>query len=96
MKFLMLLCYNHYMNELMCFTAVEFPDDPNVAGMYYWYICTFENAEIGDIVIAPLGRHNNVQKGVIREIRWADEFDAPFPMHMIKYIKQLIRQEEEK
>ncbi|MCD8372840.1 MAG: hypothetical protein LUD27_06030 [Clostridia bacterium] len=83
------------MNKLTCFTAVEFPDDPNVAGICYWYACPFEDAEVGDNVIAPLGRHNNTQKGVIREVRWTDEFDAPFPMYMIKYVRQLIKEQKE-
>ncbi|MCD7728450.1 MAG: hypothetical protein LUI60_00870 [Clostridia bacterium] len=83
------------MNRLMCFTAVEFPDDPNVAGIKYWYACKFDTAEVGDVVVAPLGRHNHLQAGVIREVRWADDFDAPYPVHLIKNIKELIKAKEE-
>ncbi len=73
----------------MCFVAVEFPDDVNVKGYYFWYLCTFDGAEEGDKVIAPLGRHNHVQEGVIRAVRYAKEEDAPYPMHSIKAIRIL-------
>lgn len=73
------------MEKEFCFVAVEFPDDPNVAGRTYWYICPFE-ANVGDGVRAPLGRHNNEQRGVIRKITYADEFDAPYPLYLIKKI----------
>ena len=58
----------------MCFTAVEFPDDPNVVGIKYWYACTYEDVKVGDGVIAPLGRHNNLQKGIVREVRFEYEY----------------------
>ncbi|MCD8308672.1 MAG: hypothetical protein LUD19_02365, partial [Clostridia bacterium] len=80
---------------LMCFTAVEYPDDPNVVGNRYWYACRFETAEVGDKVIAPLGRHNNLQTGIIREVRWADDFDAPYPLHLIKNVRELIKADKE-
>ena len=70
------------------FTAVEFPDDPNVAGRTYWYLCPFE-ANVGDGVRAPLGRHNNEQRGVIRKIIFADEFDAPYPLYLVKSVKAI-------
>ena len=70
------------------FATVEFPDDPNVAGRTYWYLCPFE-ADVGDGVRAPLGRHNNEQSGVIRNIIYADEFDAPFPLYLVKSIKAI-------
>jgi hypothetical protein len=79
------------MEKIYCFVAVEFPDDPNVAGYYYWYICDFDGAEIGDKVIAPLGRHNNTQEGVIVNVRFCDEFDAPYSLSSIKSIRKLIK-----
>ncbi len=79
------------MNKLMCFTAVEFPDDPNVVGIKYWYACTYEDVKVGDGVIAPLGRHNNLQKGIVREVRFEYEFNAPYPVYLIKYVKEVVR-----
>lgn len=79
------------MNSLMRFVAVEFPDDPNVAGIKYWYVCDFEEAEVGDKVVAPLGRHNHTQEGVIREVRITEEYNAPFPLYLIKAVKKLIK-----
>lgn len=72
------------------FVAVEFPDDPNVVGRTYWYLCPDE-AQIGDGVCAPLGRHNNEQRGVVRKIVYADEFDAPYPLYAIKKINRVER-----
>lgn len=78
-------------NEEMCFIAVEFPDDPNVVGNKYWYLCEFRGAEVGDNVIAPLGTHNREQKGIIRTVVFADTFDAPYPVKYIKNIGKLIK-----
>lgn len=79
------------MYDLICFVRVEFPDDPNVEGMLYWYVCNIAGAAVGDHVIAPLGRHNNTQEGVIREILHTEDYNAPFPMYLIKYIRKLIK-----
>ncbi len=79
------------MEEKLAFVAVEFPDDPNVAGLKYWYLCPFDGAVAGDEVVAPLGRHNNVQKGIIREVRYEYEYNAPYPVYMIKSIAKLIK-----
>jgi len=81
------------MNNLLCFTAVEFPDDPNVKGYNFWYLCLFDGAEEGDRVIAPLGRHDRLQEGVIRIVRYAEEGNAPYPMHSIKKIRSLKKAE---
>ena len=75
--------------------AVEFVDDPNVAGWTYWYICPFEGAEEGDEVIAPLGRHDHIQKGVVRKVKYTEEGNAPYPMHSIKMIKVLNKAERD-
>ena len=48
------------------FVSVEFPDDINVVGYTYWYLCEFEGVDIGTLVIAPLGSHNRLQTGVVR------------------------------
>lgn len=82
--------YNKIMKELMLFTAVEFVDDPNVIGNYYWYLCEFNNACVGDYVIAPLGSHNREQQGIIRRTMRADEYNSPFPFAYIKKIRRLI------
>lgn len=73
----------------MCFVKVDFIDDPNVAGYGFWYLCDFKEAKMEDWVVAPLGRHNNLQEGVICEVRFNTEEEAPFPMHSIKRIKKL-------
>lgn len=78
----------------MCFAAVEFVDDPNVVGLKYWYACPFADIRVGEEVIAPLGRHNNLQKGVVREVRFEHEYNAPYPVYLIKYIKEVVRTEE--
>lgn len=75
----------------MCFVAVEFPDDPNVSGLKYWYLSPFEDAAVGDCAYAPLGRHNNCQTGVIREVRYATEAEAPYPTYLIKSVKKIIK-----
>lgn len=81
------------MYEKLCFVWVNFPDDPNVCDMKYWYLCPFENVMPGDRVIAPLGRHNNTQEGVVCEVRFAEEYNAPFPIYLIKSIRKLSKQE---
>lgn len=78
-------------NEKLCFAAVEFVDDPNVVGYYYWYLCAIAEVAVGDKVIAPLGRHNNLQEGLVRKIIFEDEFNAPYPMHSIKNIRKVIK-----
>ncbi|MCM1235366.1 MAG: hypothetical protein NC489_35140 [Ruminococcus flavefaciens] len=78
-------------NKLLLFTGIEFEDDPNVKGYCYWYWCPFEDACVGDYVIAPLGRHNNTQKGIIRKIVRADEDNSPYPFPLIKKIRKLIK-----
>lgn len=77
------------MEELRCFVAVEFVDDPNVVGHTYWYLCGFEEVETGDRVVAPLGRHNNLQEGVVRKKIFATEERSPYPFAGIKSIKAL-------
>ena len=77
------------MEQKYCFVAVEFPADPNVAGMIYWYLCPFAGAEEGTAVVAPLGRHNGLQRGVIRSVLFAEARRAPYPINAIKCIKKL-------
>lgn len=77
--------------EKLLFVAVEFEDDPNVKGYYYWYWCQFDDARAGDLVVAPLGRHNNLQQGIVRKTLRADEENSPFPFAFIKKIKKLIK-----
>jgi hypothetical protein len=81
--------------ELMCFVAVEFPDDPNVVGLLYWYLCQFDGPQIGDKVIAPLGRHNHTQQGIIRRVLITQDYNAPYPLYGIKNIRKLIKSTEE-
>ncbi len=80
------------MNNLTCFVAVEFVDDPNVVGYTYWYLCPFADAEIGDRVCAPLGRHNREQVGVVRKVRFAHDSNAPFPIELIKRVRKVIKE----
>ena len=70
-------------------------DDPQVAGWTYWYLCPFDGAEEGDKVIAPLGRHDHVQKGIVRKVKYAEEENSPYPMHSIKKIKILNKAERD-
>ena len=81
------------MNDLYCYVAVEFPDDPNVVGWCYWYLCDDHSVKVGDNVIAPLGRHNNVQTGVVRHMKFGNEEQSPYPFNLIKRIKRVVRHE---
>ena len=83
------------MKEKYCFVAVEFINDLNVVGLKYWYICTFDGAEVGDLAYAPLGRHNNCQTGIVREVTYATLENAPYPVNMIKSVKKLTKREQE-
>lgn len=82
---------NAEMDDLICFVAVEYPDDENVAGNKYWYICPYRDVKVGDFAIAPLGRHNHTQRGIVREVRFDAEYNSPFPIHIIKSIKEIIK-----
>ncbi len=72
------------------FVSVEFPNDPNVAGYTYWYLCEFDSAEVGSLVVAPLGSHNRMQQGVVRRVMFADEAYAPYPVMKIKRIESVV------
>lgn len=76
--------------EKMCFVAVEFVDDPNVVGYTYWYLCKFVQVKEGDKVVAPLGRHDRRQEGVVRKVLFTEEDNAPFPLHYIKNVDKVI------
>ncbi len=82
------------MEGLKCFVAVEFPDDPNVEGLTYWYLCPDVSVGVGDEVIAPLGRHNRTQKGIVRRRLIATEQNSPFPYHLIKSIEKVLKIKE--
>ena len=69
------------------FVSVEFPDDPNVIGRTYWYLCEYSGVDIGTRVIAPLGTHNRLQVGVVRRVLFAEEPYAPYPLDRIKRIE---------
>ena len=77
-------------NSILCFVAVEFPGDPNVVGLTYWYLSPFGGVNVGDGVVAPLGRHNGLQEGVVRAVRFAKEENAPYPVKLIKSIKKIL------
>lgn len=81
------------MDDLLCYVAVEFVDDPNVVGWSYWYVCDYRTVEVGDKVVAPLGRHNNVQTGIVRRVRFDDEEHAPYPIQLIKRVRKVIKAE---
>lgn len=76
------------MEEKINFAAVEFPDDINVAGRLFWYLCPDGEIKEGDCVAAPLGRHNRISKGVVRKLLLAYEYDAPYPLYLIKSVKK--------
>lgn len=78
----------------MCFVSVDFVDDPNVAGYGFWYWSKFREAKVGNRVIAPLGRHNNLQEGVIIQVLFRTEYEAPFPFERIKRIKKLKKESQ--
>lgn len=82
------------MERLLCFVKVDFIDDPNVAGYGFWYWSEFREAAVDDWVIAPLGRHNNLQEGVIIEVSFRTEDKAPFPFDRIKRIKELKKESQ--
>lgn len=82
------------MMDELCFVAIEFPDDPNVAGMTYWYLCNFEEVSVGDRAVAPLGRHNRLQEGVVRKIQFGNEYQSPFPLYLIKSVVRIAKAED--
>ncbi len=73
-----------------CFVTVEFVDDPNVEGRTFWYLCPFREIDVGSKVLAPLGRHNGLQQGVVRGKRFTDEESAPYPLSLIKKVVKII------
>ncbi len=77
--------------DKLCFVAVEFVDDPNVVGYNYWYLCPFTGVAESDRVTAPLGRHNNLQEGVVRRVLFADEYTAPYPIYLIKSVVKVLK-----
>lgn len=79
-------------NEKLCFVAIDFVDDPNVSGYGYWYICEIAGVAIGDKVIAPIGKHDKLQEGIVRNIIFDYEYNAPYPMYGIKYIRKVIKE----
>lgn len=83
--------YNIFMDNKLCFVAVEFENDPNVKGYTYWYLCKDESVIVGNHVVAPLGRHNNEQTGTVRRVLFTDELTAPYPVQFIKNIRKVIR-----
>lgn len=84
------------MEDLICFTAVEFVDDPNVVGYHFWYLCGLDGAAEGDEVVCPLGRHNREQTGIIRKVLYETEERAPFPLHLIKRVRRFANKKEGK
>lgn len=78
-----------------CFVSVEFVDDPNVVGAKYWYESDDSSVRVGDIVSAPLGRHNNLQNGVVREVRFCTEYDMPYPIELVKNIKYIVKRSKD-
>lgn len=78
------------MNKQFCFVAVEFVDDINVVGYTYWYLCPFDGVAEGAQVLAPLGRHNREQAGIVRKVLFADEAHSPYPIQYIKRIRKVI------
>lgn len=77
------------MEDKYCFVAVEFPEDINVAGNLYWYLCPIKGVKAGDGVIAPLGRHNRLQKGVVRKVIFEKPSSAPYPFNLIKSVVEV-------
>ena len=75
------------------FVSVEFPDDPNVVGYTYWYLCEIQGVDVGSRVSAPLGSHNRLQKGVVRRVLFAEAPYAPYPMSKIKRVEKIFADE---
>lgn len=76
------------MEEKLRFVTVEFPDDINVAGRLFWYLCPDNTIAEGDKVSAPLGRHNRLQTGVVHKVVYATEENPPYPLYLIKSVKK--------
>ena len=82
------------MEKKFCFVALEFIYDVNVLGYTYWYLSDNENIAVGDKVVAPLGRHNNEQVGIVRKVVFETAQNAPFKMEYIKRIRGLVSKEQ--
>lgn len=76
--------------EELCFIQVNFPNDANVADRLYWYLCLYDDAKEGDRVLAPLGRHDRLQTGVVHKVVYAHDYDAPYPLYLIKAVKKRV------
>lgn len=81
------------MNGVYRFVAIDFVYDENVAGNLYWYLCDEEAVVLGAEVYAPLGRHNRLQRGIVRRIMYSDAFYAPYPTDRIKRVERLAESE---
>lgn len=81
------------MEAVYRFAAVDFVYDENIAGNLYWYLCPEESVMLGAEVYAPIGRHNRLQKGIVRRILYSDAFYAPYPLDRIKRVDRLAESE---
>lgn len=81
------------MSDLLRYVRVQFVDDENVKFNLYWYLSDID-VKIGDRVVAPLGRHNHRQIGIVRAIEYVNEYNTPFPLYLTKYIVRLAGKEE--
>ncbi len=79
------------MNDNLRFVAVEFTEDPLVAGNTYWYLCEDFAAEAGDFAVAPLGRHNRLQTGTVRKVGYFSPAAAPYPLERVKSVVKIIK-----
>lgn len=69
----------------MLFAALRFYKDPNLADKLYWYRAHFAVCE-GDLVFAPVGANNRLQKAVVERVAEADREHAPYDVALIKQI----------
>ncbi len=67
------------------FAALRFPEDGNLRDRLYWYLADLPVRE-GDEVLAPVGPHDRLQRGVVERTVRAKEEEAPYDVRLIKRI----------
>ncbi len=67
------------------FAALRFSADPNLADRVYWYLADLPLKE-GEAVLAPVGVHERLQRGIVERTLRADGRNAPYDLGLIKRV----------
>ena len=67
------------------FAALRFSADPNLIDRVYWYLSPLPVRE-GEAVLAPVGIHERLQRGIVERTLRADARHAPYEFGLLKHI----------